>query len=42
MDNTTRSTYNSKIITPKSKTKKSSHDSSISNRVCIIMTACDD
>ena len=39
MDRTTRSTHNSKIITLKSKTKKSSHDSSISNRVCIITTA---
>jgi len=37
MDRTTRSTHNSKIIT-----LKSNHGSSISNRVCIITTACDD
>ena len=35
MDSTILSTYNSKLILPN--TKKSSHGSSISNRVCIIM-----
>jgi len=37
MDSTTLSTYNSKIITPKSNTKKSRHDSFISKCVRIIM-----
>jgi len=37
MDTTTLSTYNSKIITPKSNMKKSSYGSFISKRVRIIM-----
>jgi len=37
MDTTTLSTYNSKIITPKSNMKKSRHGSFVLNRVRITM-----